>query len=115
MAGPHHLPSRLCGHAPIILPGKLNPFHVFTCAAIPRPGVHGIVRCRVAIISYPVAAYRCSLMAASTTMRASPVDRGILQRCDATGYQRLTSPYGTTLPPPLGERLVLLPHWECSL
>src|SRR5260370_22957945 len=36
--------------------------------------------------SYPVAAYRCSLMAASTMMRASPVGRGILQRCDAISY-----------------------------
>jgi hypothetical protein len=38
------------------------------------------------MLSYPVAAYCCSLMAASTTMRASPVGRGILQQCDATTY-----------------------------
>src|SRR5258708_17790164 len=46
MAGPNHLPSRRCGHAPIILPGKLNPFHVFTRAVIRPPKLTVLCRSR---------------------------------------------------------------------
>ncbi len=43
----------------------------------------------------PRPAGRCRVLAASATMRASLVGRGILQRCDATAYENVFGNQGT--------------------